>query len=280
MDSLYLNSEDINNLKKEGLLFDMHFHTNYSDGSVKLKVINKICNKNDIGVAITDHNTIKGILRATKFNFRFIPGIEIRSIENIDILLYFYNVRECEEYYNRIVKPNFKKLIYSGLNIEALDLLDKSKNYNVVSCLPHPFALLHFTGIKKTQDGYINKNKFKDGLGILKKIDAIEILNGHLLKSSNEKAFELAEEFNKAYTAGSDGHIKMDLGKILTYAKSNGVEEFLNAILKKKIKIYLEKGAFGRMLLSRSYALRKHMVHPISYTKRFLRYSKMKINNG
>src|SRR3989344_1266323 len=215
MQNLYLNNVDINQLKKEGLFFDMHFHTNYSDGGARLKTVEKICNMNNIGVALTDHNIIKAVLQASKYKFRFIPGIELRSYENIDILLFFYDMKECIEYHDKFVKPNLGRVIYSGLKLDSLELLEASKKYNCVSCLPHPFGLLHFTGVKKIDGKYNNRNMFKDGLGILKKINAIEIMNGHLLKWGNLKALDLAMEFNKAYTAGSDGHVRFDLGKIL-----------------------------------------------------------------
>jgi len=279
MVDLYLKNADIEQLKKEGLFFDMHFHTNYSDGSARLKTVEKICNKNNIGVALTDHNIIKAVLKAQNHKFRFIPGIELRSYENIDILLFFYNVKECVEYHDKFVKPNLGKIIYSGLKLDASELLDASKKYNCISCLPHPFGLMHFTGVKKEKDNYINRNKFKDGLGILKKIDAVEIMNGHLIKRGNLKALDLALEFNKCYTGGSDGHIRFDLGKILTYSKSNSKEEFLDSILKKKNYIYVHKGSFKRMLLSRTLALRKHIIHPVHYISRFARYSKKKIKN-
>jgi len=280
MGDLYLKDVNIEQLKKEGLFFDMHFHTKYSDGSLGLKSVEKICNKNNIGVALTDHNIIKAVLKAQNYKFKFIPGIELRSAENIDLLLFFYNIKECAEYYGKYVKPNLGKIIYRGLKLEAVDLLEKSKSYNCVSSLPHPFGMLHFTGIKKVNEDYVNRNKFKDGLGILKKIDAVEIMNGHLIKRGNSKALELAMEFNKCYTGGSDGHIRFDLGKILTYSKSENKEEFLDSILKKKNYIYVHKGGFKRMLLSRTLALRKHIIHPVHYISRFARYGKKKIKNG
>ena len=278
MGDLYLKDVNIEQLKKEGLFFDMHFHTNYSDGSARVKTVEKICNKKNIGVALTDHNIIKAVLKAQNYKFKFIPGIELRSYENIDILLFFYNVKECIEYHDKFVKPNLGKVIYSGLKLDASELLDASKKYNCISCLPHPFGLMHFTGVKKIDGEYNNKNKFKDGIGILKEINAIEIINGHLFKRGNLKAFDLAMEFDKAYTAGSDGHLRFDLGNVLTYSRSNSREEFLDSILKKKNFVYWnDKGALKRKLVSQTLALRKHIIHPVHYIRRFARYSKKKL---
>ena len=163
-------------------------------------------------------------------------------------------------------------------NILGIELLDASKKYNCISCLPHPFGLMHFTGVKKIDGEYNNKNKFKDGIGILKEINAIEIINGHLFKRGNLKAFDLAMEFDIAYTAGSDGHLRFDLGNVLTYSRSNSREEFLDSILKKKNFVYRnDKGALKRKLVSQTLALRKHIIHPVHYIRRFARYSKKKL---
>ena len=50
----------------------------------------------------------------------------------------------------------------------------------------------------------------------------------------NVKGLKWAETQNKAFTGGSDGHSTIELGTALTIAKANTVEEFLDAIKKKK----------------------------------------------
>lgn len=271
-------NDDVDELKKEGLFIDMHFHTNYSDGSTRLKTIERICRKNKIGVSITDHNEIKGCLNASGYNFKLIPGIETRSRENIDLLFYFYDIGDLKEFYGGVIRANMvTRVKYRGLRIDALDILELSKDYNCISCIPHPFSLLHFAGIKKVEEGYKNKSKYKDGVGILKMADAVEVMNGHLLKRGNLKALELAHYANKSYTGGSDGHIRFDLGKILTYARAEDTEEFLRAVLSKKNQIYVFNGGLRRMIVSRTWALRKHVRHPVHYINRFIKFSGRKI---
>jgi len=61
-------------------MFDMHVHTSYSkDGHEKPETMAKILkNKGFRGMAITDHNTVKGAFRKYDIEgFTIIPGIHI-----------------------------------------------------------------------------------------------------------------------------------------------------------------------------------------------------------
>lgn len=268
------------NFKKEGILFDMHFHTKYSDGSSSLKSIEKKCNKYDFGVAITDHNLIKGCLKAKEYNFKFIPAVEVRGNENVDNLIYFYDLSELEEFYTKIIKPNFKKDRHIGsLKISSKEVLELTKDYNCITSLPHPFAFFQYFGLKKKKGIYI-ESRFRKGFDLIKLADAVEVINGHLLKRKNFKAMELAKDFDKAYTGGSDGHIILDLGKVLTHVDCDTLEEFLDGILKRKNEIFVFKGRKRCMVLARTIAFRKHMLHPIYYAKRVARAGKNLIKNG
>ena len=256
------------NFKKDGLLFDMHFHTKYSDGSSSLKGVEKRCNKYGFGVAITDHNMIKACLEAKEHNFKFIPGIEVRGKENVDVLVYFYDLGEAEEFYKKVVNPKLKKDRHIGsLNMGVKEILEKSKDYNCVTSLPHPFAFFQYFGLKK-KEGYYIENKFRHGFDFIKLADAVEVMNGHLLRKKNFMAVELARDFDKAYTGGSDGHVIFDLGKVLTHVDCNTTDEFLNGILKRQNDIFVFKGRKRSMLLARTLAFRKHVLHPFYYTKR------------
>ena len=63
---------------------DPHIHSIYSDGYGRIEEILRIAKlKNLDGIAITDHNTIKGYLKAKQINndkqFIIIPGIEVET---------------------------------------------------------------------------------------------------------------------------------------------------------------------------------------------------------
>ncbi|MBU0929945.1 MAG: PHP domain-containing protein [Nanoarchaeota archaeon] len=270
-------SVDINELKKKGLFFDMHFHTNYSDGSAKIDTISRICKKNNIGLSITDHNEIRGSVLASAEEINLIPGIEVRNSENLDMLFYFYKISDLIGFYNKYIKPNKRNPRYAGIKLNGHELIECSKKFNGISSLPHPFSFYHSIG-RLVNKPYIEKgnDKFK----LLKKFDAVEVMNGHLLKNENMKALELAEKNSKAFSAGSDGHVRFDLGKVLCYCDCKNTDTFLDNLKKKKIKVYYYSGRIPRMLVSRSWALRKHATHPLYYFTRVLGFGKRKILNN
>ena len=74
-----------------GTLF--HFHSHYSDGYNSVNAIATRARKLNIGVAITDHNEIKGAVELEKYGCVLnIPGIEITSVEGTHLLVYFYEI--------------------------------------------------------------------------------------------------------------------------------------------------------------------------------------------
>ena len=65
----------------------------------------KKAKKKGIGIAITDHNEIGGAVKLAKEGVLLIPGIEVNTHTNKDIILYFYNVGELMEFYERYISP-------------------------------------------------------------------------------------------------------------------------------------------------------------------------------
>ena len=66
-------------------VFDIHIHSNYSDGANSIEEIVQHAKEIGLdGIAITDHSEIEGSLKAREFNsaeFGVIPGIEVSSNE-------------------------------------------------------------------------------------------------------------------------------------------------------------------------------------------------------
>ena len=53
-----------------------------------------------IGIAITDHNEIKGAVAIDEYkDLLTIPGIEITSAEGSHLLVYFYNINELKIFF-------------------------------------------------------------------------------------------------------------------------------------------------------------------------------------
>ena len=66
-----------------GLKIDFHVHSCYSpDSSITLKQVVAFAKKRGLdGVAITDHNTVKGALKLKTKEIIVIPGIEVSTLQ-------------------------------------------------------------------------------------------------------------------------------------------------------------------------------------------------------
>jgi len=156
------------------------------------------------GVAITDHNTIKGAKKFATYESDMIilVGEEIKTLAGDIIAL------GIEEE----IKPHLPPE-------ETLDII---KELNGITILPHPLA-------KKGVGSYL-KN-------FSKKIDAIETLNSMIPKVLNQKANSLANEFKIPKTGGSDAHIPESIGDAVTEIDCSN-EPILEAIKKGRTNVY------------------------------------------
>lgn len=176
--------------------YDLHNHTHFSSCSSNnpetlLKLIKK---KGMNGIAITDHNTIKGALKVKKLNkdkdFEVIIGEEVDTNYG-DVLTY---------YLNKEIKIH-----------DFFSVIDEVKKQGGLIAIPHPFR----TSINP-------KLRFKYPLEKLKnKIDAIECFNSRVLPGNNEKAQELAKKLKIPGIGGSDAHFIFDIGRAYTVFDDN-----------------------------------------------------------
>ena len=128
------------------MAIDLHIHTNFSDGTDSPDEI--IEKSEEIGlnaIAITDHETVKGLEEITKTNIEVIKGVEIsakwdemsnnNSESGIHILLYF--VKEDDTNLNTLLKElrenkisrNYQiieKLNSLGIEVDIEDLKGRS----------------------------------------------------------------------------------------------------------------------------------------------------------
>lgn len=200
--------------------FDLHSHTIYSsktkwlfESIIKPADLIKIAIKQGLdGIAVTDHETFKGVLecmkivREKKLNLSIIPGVEISS-KNGHIL-----GLGIEEWNNN------KKMT-------AEETIDSIGDLGGIAIAAHPLV----SGISRKGLGKLIKNL---------DIDGVEVLNYRTSKNDNQQAFRIAERLNLGITAGSDAHMHSDIGKVWTFSES---DDIIGSILKRRTKVFGEE---------------------------------------
>jgi predicted metal-dependent phosphoesterase TrpH len=250
---VYFTKPDVEALRKDYMLVDMHFHSKYShDSSTPIESIVKRCRELGVSVALTDHNSIAGVLAADKMVPGLIrPGIEVCTSEGKDIIPYFYTVAELEEFYNKVLKPRMKRktsLQSNASGISAEELLDELRRVNCVVSLPHPFAVPP----RRSYRFFSNGNRH-----LLRHIHAFEVVNETMLHKQNLSALGWAMQFDKAIVGGSDGHHIKPLGTAFTVAKSQSWEEFLDDVKKKRVAVIGEERNLRHQMMNATNLLRE-----------------------
>lgn len=186
--------------------YDLHIHTYNSPCSIlKPETILKIAKKIGLnGIAVTDHDTIKGGIEVSKANndkdFEVIPGIELSTDKGHVLGLYV----------NKEIKSR-----------EFFIVLDEIKKQGGIVILAHPFRL--FPHLRSRIKG-INLRKYLDG---------VECYNARTSYFGNRNAIKLAEKFSLAKTGGSDAHFSFEIGRCVTLFDGN----FVKAIKGKRTRV-------------------------------------------
>lgn len=189
------------------MIFDFHIHSKYSfDSILEPKKIIKVAKKKGLdGVAITDHNTIKGSLEAKKINdnpnFLVIIGSEINT-EMGDITGLFLN----EEIKSR----------------NSMEVIDEIHEQGGIVVLPHPYRGHEVNELGK----------------ILDRIELMEVFNARNNELQNRKADELATACKVHTIAGSDAHFSSEIGLGRTIIKNGcDIKDVRLKLLKGEIEI-------------------------------------------
>jgi len=190
------------------LKLDLHIHSQYSeDATGSPKDIIKILQKKGLqGMAIADHNTVEGGLKALKVKpkeFIVIPGVEISTKDGHMLA---FNVTE-----------NIKR----HLSVE--ETVEKIIDAGGLPVVPHLFR--NMSGIKK--------EKLRN---IRTKISAIEVFNSCSLPQTNLKTAKIAKEYGLGGTGGSDAHDPIYAGYAYTTVDNTdiNIDSILSEINKKK----------------------------------------------
>lgn len=186
---------------------DLHIHSCYSEDAIgSPKEIIKHAQKKGLqGIAITDHNSIKGSLNALKIkpkNFIVIPGLEISTTDGHILALG--------------TKNNFTR----GLSVE--ETVEQICDTGGIPIVPHLFRRM--SGIKKKKLAPLSK-----------RVPAIEVFNGCSLPKTNIKTAKVAKEFNLGGIGGSDAHDPLYIGYGYTTVDSTDItaDTIISEIIKK-----------------------------------------------
>lgn len=178
---------------------DLHTHTWYSrDGIHPPSLILKSACAMGLGaVAITDHNSVRGLKEAksSAHNVMLIPGIEVDTREGHVIGLGI----------EREIKPW----------LSAAETIELIRDEGGITVIPHPFDYL--------RRGVGSRVKTL-------KADAIEVMNsGSNMPFSNSLARRAADNMGSQVTAGSDAHLAEDVGNAFIVIEEEGLS--VNSIL-------------------------------------------------
>lgn len=181
--------------------YDLHVHSKYSvDGYTEPEVIVKAaCKRGLSGVAVTDHNTIQGGLKAKKYetdDLKVIVGSEIETDRGEVIGLF--------------LSEDIKSNIFP-------DVVQEIKDQNGLVIIPHPFDKIRGNGIKPVDDD-------------AHLVDCVEVYNSRcLLEKYNHQAYEFASSNKLKVSAGSDAHFAKEIGRagIIVNSEITQPEELL-----------------------------------------------------
>jgi len=193
--------------------YDMHIHSKYSsDGILDVKEIVKMAKKRGLnGIAITDHNTIKGGIEAKKYetdDLKVIIGSEIMT-EKGEIIGLFLS----EE--------------ITSINVQVV--IDEIKDQNGVVIIPHPFDQMRHSSFQPEDED-------------MKFIDCVEGFNSRcLFQKYNKKAKEYAKKHDLVITAGSDAHFLNEIGNAGIITE---IEDIREAFLEKDINIFGKSSSY------------------------------------
>ena len=261
-------------LIKQNIVVDLHFHSHYSDGHNTVAAIAKKARDLGIGIAITDHNEIRGAVEIDGYPDVFsIPGIEMTSKEGTHILIYFYSMDNLEAFYNDDVIPYMGNDIMSSTTLEMEEIIKRARKFKTVIIFPHPFCGV-YTGI---QNSYFSEDRRER---IFPMIDGVEVINSENMNKSNLRSALLGFNLNKGITGGSDGHRVSQMGRVVTYAScKRNRKAFLEAIKKKKTKVVGKEIDLIRKVTSNGVKLRTNIKNYPDLVEKNLKYSYTVINS-
>jgi len=187
--------------------YDLHIHTKYSSDGVlePARIVNTAIKLGLSGIAVIDHNTIRGGLEARQFeseNFKIIVGSEIQTDRGEITGLFL----------TQEVEPG-----------DATSVISDIKSQGGIIIIPHPFDEMRHSALHPTEED-------------VQYIDAIEIFNSRcVFQKYNRRALDFAREHSLPVVAGSDAHYSNEIG-------SSGIittdDDIRKAIIENNVEIF------------------------------------------
>ncbi len=183
-----------------GLKIDFHVHTCYSGDSVtSLKQVVTYSKRRGLdGVAITDHNTLKGALKLKTRDIIVVPGIEISTLNG------------------HLLGLNVTTPIPAKLGIE--ETIHRIHEAGGIAVAPHP-SVFYKSPPSREIDSY----------------DAVEVMNAssvpfHVFTWLSKR---FADRLGLPQTGGSDSHYAPEIGAAYTVVEADpDVDEIVDAVKK------------------------------------------------
>ncbi len=265
---------NLSKLKEKNTVVDLHFHSHYSDGYNSIKTIARKAQDLGIGIAVTDHNEIRGAVEISEYrDVLSIPGIEVTSAEGTHILIYFYQVDHLETFYNDHVIPCMGNDIMSSTTLQMEKIIKCARKFKTVIIFPHPYCGV-YTGI---QNSYFPEKRRER---IFSMIDGVEVINSENMKISNLRSALLGFNLRKGITGGSDGHRVSQMGRVVTYAPCRrNHKAFLDAVKKNKTRVMGKEIDLIRKVTSNGVKLRNNIKNYPDLVEKNLKYGYTVLNS-
>ncbi len=194
---------------REIITAEFHCHTVYSrDSSNRISRLLQTARERGLDrLAVTDHNTIRGALKARELD----PGLVVVGEEIMT------SRGEILGYY-------LEEEIPPGL--PPMEVITQLKAQNAFIALPHPMDVL--------RHGW----RQEDLQALLPHVDALETFNARSLsRQYNRRAKELAEEKGISQIAGSDAHSLVEVGMaVVRLPAFRSADELREAVRSGKIQ--------------------------------------------
>ena len=224
---IVFGAPDIGGLRRDGFLpVDMHVHTRSSDAAPTARQVLAQARWRGIGVAITDHNEVRGVVEAFERppGVTVVPGIELDCAEGPHLLLYFYSLHDLVDFYDRHVRPRRAGRQYMTSCPSAAGILAAAEGYACLVVAAHPFG---YFGLDR---GVLRCDARGLLPGIAARLTGVEAICGAMSERVNRMAATYAETHEVPATGGSDAHVLRSIGSVVTGVRADSLEELLDGV--------------------------------------------------